>query len=181
MTPADLAAMLAADLSDRATRLILADALTDLLREPEAELCRDLGRPIRVAEFGTLYEGEPSLGLRVIDFDHTWVEWLPDDDAHEVRHVRGPWEESPRNPVGRVEARFMSWFGADERLREGWETSVLYVRGPFRMTDAHETMFRETVREHALECMRSDERTWAIRWPDGVVEQEPQGLALVQR
>ena len=191
MTPADLEGMLAADLSDRATRLILADALLDLGREEETALCRDLGLPIRAADFGATHEGEPPQGRRVIEFDHTWVEWLPDvfdapHDSFEARHVRGPWEESPRGPVARrVEARFMLWYAAGEgrpgRSREGWDTSVLYVREPFAMTEDHERLFREAIRWHALAFMKSDARVWAIGWPDGIIEQEPQGLALVRR
>jgi len=185
VTPADLEAMLAADLADRATRLILADALTDLSREPEASLCRDLGRPIRAADFGAPCEDEPPLGRRVIDFDHTWIEWLP-DDALEVRHVRGPWEESPLGPNGhRIETRFVLWYRAGEgrpgRSREGWDTAALYVREPFVMTETHERLFRDAVREHAVACMTSGARTWAVQWPDGITEQQPQALALVQR
>ena len=191
MTPADLEAMLAADLSDRATRLILADALLDLGREEEATLCRDLDRPIRSADFGAMHEREVPQGRRVIDFDQTWVEWLPDGiepdiDFYETRHVRGPWEESPRGPVARwIETRFMLWYavgeGRPERSREGWFTLVLYVREPFVMTETHERLFRDAVREHAVACMTSGARTWAVQWPDGITEQEPQALALVQR
>jgi hypothetical protein len=185
VTPADLEAMLAADLADTATRLILADALTDLFREPEAVLCRDLERPIRAADFGTEYEGEPPLGRRVVDFDHTCIEWLP-DDSQEVRHVRGPWETSPLEAKAhRSETRFMLWYRAGEgrpgRSREGWDTSVLYVREPFIMTELHVGLFRNAVREHAVGCMTSTGRMWAIQWPDGIIEQEPQELALVQR
>ena len=177
--------MLSADLTDRATRLILADALLDLDREEETALCRDLGRPIRAADIGMRYEGDLPQGRRVIDFNHTWVEWLP-YDSYETRHVRGPWEESTRGPVALwIETRFMLWYAAGEgrpgRSREGWDTSVLYVREPFAMTEDHETLFREAVREHALACMHSEPRVWAIGWPDGIIEQEPQGLALVQR
>ena len=185
MTPTELESMLAADLSDETTRLVLSDALTDLCREEEVALCRDLSRPIRAADLGTLGEDESPLGWRVVDFDHTRVEWLPGGPL-EVRHVRGPWEASaPEAKVRRAETRFMLWYRGDEprpgRSREGWETSVLYVCGAFAMTEAHEALFRDAVREHAAANAASETRTWAIQWPDGIIEQEPQGLALVQR
>ena len=184
MTPAELESMLAADLSDETTRLVLSDALTDLCREEEVALCRDLSRRIRATDLGTLCEDEPPLGWRVVDFDHTRIEWLPGEPL-ERRHVRGPWEASALEPDARQsEARFMLWYRADEprpgRSREGWETSVVYLRGPFIMTEAHESLFRDAVREHAVANMVSGMRTWAIQWPDGIIEQEPQGLALVQ-
>jgi hypothetical protein len=181
--------MLAADLSDETTRLVLSDALTDLGREEEVALCRDLSRRIRAADLGAPGEDEPPLGWRVVDFDDTRVEWLPTDERYEwyeVRLVRGPWEESAPDPKGsRSQTQFMLWYRADEprpgRSREGWETTVVYDRHPFVMTAAHESLFRDAVREHAVANMVSGTRTWAIQWADGIIEQEPQGLALVQR
>lgn len=185
MTPAELASMLAGDLSDETTRLVLSDVLTDLCREEEVALCRDLARPIRVADLGSPYEDEPPLGWRVVDFDDTRVEWLRGGPL-ERRHVRGPWEESALRPVARPsEARFMLWYGADEprpgRSREGWETAVVYLREPFIMTETHEELFRDAVRKHIAANRMPDARTWAIQWADGIIEQEPQPLALVHR
>ena len=181
MTPAELESMLAADLSDETTRLVLSDVLTDLCREEEVALCRDLTRRIRAADLGRASEGDPWLGWRVVDFEHTRVEWRPSDSI-EVRDVRGPWEATPPGSLARrSEARFMLWHTADEpgRTREGWETVVVYL-ATFPMPEAHESLFRDAVREHAVANMVSGTRTWAIQWPDGIIEQEPQGLALVQ-
>ena len=183
MTPAELESMLAADLSDETTRLVLSDALSDLGREEEVALCRDLSRRIRAADLGAPGEDEPPVGWRVVDFDDTRVEWLP-PEQYELRLDRGPWEASEPD-ARRAETRFMLWYRADEprpgRSREGWETAVVYLRGPFVMTEAHESLFRDAVREHAVANMVSGTRTWAIQWADGIIEQEPQGLALVQR
>jgi hypothetical protein len=180
VTPAELESLLAADLTDETTRLVLSDALTDLDREEEVALCRDLSRHIRAADLGRASEGEPRLGWRVVDFDHTRVEWLPSDSI-EVREVRGPWEATQPEPASRrSEALFMLWHTADEpgRTREGWEAVVVYL-APFPMAEAHGTLFRAAVREDAVANGGAGGRTWAIRWPDGVIEQEPQPLALV--